>query len=152
MNKILLYAEDDAAAAVTLRQALLAADLPLSLHVIREGTAAIAYLSGKGIYSDRNAFPLPDVIISNLNPKAKNPYEVLEWVRHQKQFRNLSFIFHVSEITSADLREAVELGANSCFEKTTNCRKVLDYLRGKLADFAVRSACAQRDRAIRANA
>jgi CheY-like chemotaxis protein len=152
MNKILLYAEDDAAATLALRQALLGADVSFNLHVIREGAAAIAYLSGKGIYADRNAFPLPDVMISNLNSKAKNPYEVLEWVRRQKQFRNLSFIFHSSSLTSSDLREATELGANSCFEKTTNCRKVLDYLRGKLADFAVRSACAQRDRAIRANA
>jgi hypothetical protein len=77
MNRNLLYVEDDPADVIVVRKALLGSDIPFNLYVVKEGLPAMAYLSGKGIYSDRQNFPLPDVLLLNMRPATKRPFEVL---------------------------------------------------------------------------
>jgi CheY-like chemotaxis protein len=65
------------------------------LQEARDGEAAIAYLKGEGHYSDRNQFPLPTVMLLDLNMPKKNGFEVLgptkksylkrSWEREQKR-------------------------------------------------------------------
>lgn len=152
MNKTLLYVEDDAADVLIVRQALLGSDIPFNLHVVREGLAAMAYLSGKGIYSDRENFPLPDVLLLNVRTDAKRPFEVLEGVRDEKQFRNLPILVQSNGLRTSDIKDAAESGATACFRKTEDCGKLLEFLQAKVKTYAMREACASRDRAVRANA
>jgi CheY-like chemotaxis protein len=152
MNKTLLYVEDDPADVILIRKALLRANLPFNLHVIREGRAAMAYLSGKGIYSDRVNFPLPDVLLLNVRPENKRPYEVLEGVRDEKRFRHLPILVHSNGFRVRDIDDATESGATACFRKTADCGKLVEFLEAKVKSYAVREACAARDRAVRANA
>jgi CheY-like chemotaxis protein len=151
MNKTLVYVEDDAADVLVVRKALLGSDIPFNLHVVREGPAAMAYLNGKGIYSDRENFPLPDVLLLNVRTDAKRPFEVLEEVREEKKFRNLPVVVQSNGFRAADIKDAGESGASACFAKTSDCAKLLEFLQVKLNRFAMREASAARDRATRAN-
>jgi CheY-like chemotaxis protein len=152
MNKNLLYVEDDAADVIVVRKALLGSNIPFNLYVVKEGLPAMAYLSGKGIYSDRQNFPLPDVLLLNMRPETKRPFEVLEGVRDQKQFRHLPILVQSNGFRASDIKDATESGATGCFRKTTDCGKLLEFLQAKLKTFAMRQACADRDRTTRANA
>jgi CheY-like chemotaxis protein len=152
MNKTLLYVENDFTDVVVVRKALLGSGLPFNLQVVSEGLPAMAYLSGKGIYSDRQNFPLPDVLLLNMRPETKRPFEVLEDVRDQKQFRHLPILVQSNGFRASDIKDATESGATDCFRKTADCGKLLDFLRAKVKTFAMRQACADRDRTTRANA
>jgi CheY-like chemotaxis protein len=151
MNKNLLYVEDDSADVIVVRKALLGSDIPFNLYVVKEGLPAMAYLSGKGIYSDRQSFPLPDVLLLNMRPEAKRPFEVLEGVRDEKQFRHLPILVQSNGFRAGDVKDATDSGATACFRKTADCGKLLDFLQAKLKTYAMRDACAARDRATRAN-
>jgi CheY-like chemotaxis protein len=152
MNKILLYAENDPADVVAVRKALLSSNLPFDLHIVAESKAALAYLSGKGIYSDRKRFPLPDVLLLNMPTDPRPSLEMVEWAREQRQFRNLPIIAHLNGARSADIKDTIDAGATAYFRKSADCDKLVDYLSAKMKAFAVRDACAARDRASRANA
>jgi CheY-like chemotaxis protein len=149
MNKTLLYVENDFADVVIVRKALLGADLPFNLQVVSEGLPAMAYLSGKGIYSDRENFPLPDVLLLNVRPETKRPYEVLEGVRDDKKFRSLPILVQSHGFRAGDIDDATESGATACFRKTADCGKLLDFLRARVRTRAMRDAGAARDRATR---
>ena len=51
------------------------------LQEVHNGEQAIAYLKGESIYSDRNQYPLPSVMLLDLNMPMKNGFDVLAWVR-----------------------------------------------------------------------
>ncbi|MGZ4964777.1 MAG: hypothetical protein ACXWC8_19645, partial [Limisphaerales bacterium] len=152
MNKNLLYVEDDFADVIVVRKALLGSDIPFNLHVVKEGLPALAYLSGKGIYSDRESFPLPDVLLLNMRPETKRPFEVLEGVRDEKQFRHLPILVQSNGFRAGDIKDATDSGASACFRKTADCGKLLEFLQAKVKSYAMREACAARDRSVRANA
>jgi CheY-like chemotaxis protein len=152
MNKTLLYVEDDSTDVIVVRKALLGSNLPFNLYVVREGLPSLAYLAGKGIYSDRQNFPLPDVLLLNVRPENKRPYEVLEGVRDDKKFRNLPILVQSSGFRAGDVKDATDAGATVCFRKTADCGKLLEFLEAKVKSYAMREACAARDRATRANA
>jgi hypothetical protein len=110
----------------------------------------MAYLSGKGIYSDRENFPLPDVLLLNVRPDTNRPYEVLEGVRDDKRFRYLPILVQSNGFRAGDIEDATESGATACFRKTVACGQLLDFLKAKVRIYAMRDACAARDRATRA--
>jgi CheY-like chemotaxis protein len=152
MNKTLLYVEDDSADVIVVRKALLGSNIPFNLYVVREGPTAIDYMDGKGIYSDRERFPLPDVMLLNVRPETKRPYDVLEDVRDEKRFRNLPILVQSNGFRAGDVKDATESGATACFRKTADCGKLLEFLQAKVKGYAMREACAARDRSVRASA
>ena len=86
------------------------------LHVVCDDRHAIRYLSGTGIYSDRQQFPLPHVILLDLKMPRVNGLEFLKWLRH-KSPGSLSLLPVVMISTSgepADVKLTHDLGVN-CF-------------------------------------
>ena len=53
------------------------------LFVLTDGQEAVEYLDGEGVYADRRAHPLPDVVVLDLKMPLMNGLEVLEWIRNQ---------------------------------------------------------------------
>ena len=89
------------------------------LRVVNDGQEAIDYLSGKRVYADRRKFPLPQVILLDLNMPKVNGFEFLKWLRY-KSLGNLSLLPVVIMSTAAepaDLKRAHELGVSSFLTK-----------------------------------
>ena len=83
------------------------------LQEVHNGEQAIAYLKGESIYSDRNQYPLPSVMLLDLNMPMKNGFEVLAWVRTQPVFKRLSVIILTASVRDEDVERAFDLGATS---------------------------------------
>ena len=93
------------------------AGLNSPLQVVHNGEEAIAYLAGEGRYTDRNKFPLPAVMLLDLNMPMKDGFDVLAWLRKQSGLKRLSIIVLTSSLRPKDVERAFELGAHSYLVK-----------------------------------
>jgi CheY-like chemotaxis protein len=111
--KQVLIAEDDPSDVFLLRRAFSAAGVSASLHFVRDGQEAIDYLGGEANYSDRNEFPLPDLMLLDLKMPRLNGFDVLEWLRQQPGLKRLLVTILTSSDQARDIDRAYDLGANS---------------------------------------
>ena len=111
------------------------ADFKSPLQTVHNGEQAIAYLKGEGVYNDRNHYPLPMVMLLDLNMPMKNGFEVLEWVRNQPALKRLSIIILTASLRNEDVERAFDFGANAFLVKpstleqlTTMVRRLRDWI------------------------
>jgi CheY-like chemotaxis protein len=93
------------------------AGLNSPLQVVHNGEEAIAYLAGEGRYTDRNKFPLPAVMLLDLNMPMKDGFDVLCWLRKQSGLKRVSTIVLTSSVRPQDVERAFDLGAHSYLVK-----------------------------------
>jgi len=105
-----------------------------ALVVLRDGEQAVRYLKGEGEYGDRLKFPIPELILLDLNMPGMNGFEVLTWVRQQPAFTRLPVIILTTSTYSPDVRQAYRLGANSFLTKPTDFMKLVSEVKA-MADF-----------------
>jgi len=115
--QIILLVEDSENDRFFMRAAFKKAQYKGLLQEVRNGDEAIAYLKGEGLHSDRNEFPLPDVMLLDLNMPKRNGFDVLAWVRAQPGLKRLAIIILTSSLRHQDLERAFDLGATSFLVK-----------------------------------
>jgi CheY-like chemotaxis protein len=111
-----------------MRIAFKKADFNSPLQEVHNGEEAIAYLKGESPYDDRNKFPLPAVMLLDINMPMKNGFEVLDWVRTQPALERLSIIILTASMRREDVERAFGLGANSFLVKPTDLKELIKML------------------------
>jgi CheY-like chemotaxis protein len=99
------------------------------LQEVHNGEEAIAYLKGQSPYNDRTQFPLPTVVLLDINMPMKDGFAVLEWARAQPALKRLSIIMLTASMRREDVEQAFDLGANSFLVKPTNLGELTKMLR-----------------------
>ena len=126
----ILLAEDDPNDVILFQRAMERASLSAdSLKVVRDGEKAISYLSGQGIYADRDLYPLPALLLLDLKMPRKSGPEVLSWLRKQPQLRYLIVVFLTSSDSAEDVRLAYEAGANSYLVKPVEFTEMVELIK-----------------------
>jgi CheY-like chemotaxis protein len=100
------------------------ASLQTPLQIVTDGQEAIHYLRGEGKYSDRQAHPLPKLIVMDIKMPRLTGFEVLEWIKHDGLLRRIPVIIVSSSESPDDINHAYELGANAYMIKPMNYRQV----------------------------
>lgn len=113
----ILYVEDEENDAFFMRRAFRRAGLEGFLRVVADGQLAIDYLSGRGPSADRVQFPLPALVLLDLNLPMVSGFQVLRWIRCQPQFQHLPVVIFSSSARTEDRSQAKDLGASDYFEK-----------------------------------
>jgi CheY-like chemotaxis protein len=108
----ILVAEDNEDDAFFLKRAFLRAGVNAPLDFVENGDSAVGYLSGRGHFEDRSAFPLPKLLILDLKMPGIDGFGVLEWLRAQPGLRRLPVLVFSSSAETQDVNRAHELGAN----------------------------------------
>jgi CheY-like chemotaxis protein len=116
-HAVILLAEDEEDYVLLIRHAFSQANIPNPLHVVWNGQEAIAYLKGEGKYSNRDEYPLPDLLLLDIKMPRVNGFEVLKWVRAQPGLAPLRVLVLTSSEDLRDVNEAYRLGANSFLVK-----------------------------------
>ena len=80
--KILLVEDSDDYALIMTRGIHRSADAQL-LWRARDGLEAMKYLEGAGEYGNREKFPVPDIVLLDIQLPRKDGWEVLEWLKDQ---------------------------------------------------------------------
>jgi CheY-like chemotaxis protein len=113
----LLLVEDDPADLFFLQRALAKANITLPQRVATNGEQAISYLSGKGTFADRDAFPIPQSIFLDLKMPFLSGFEVLEWMRSQPQLAEIDTFVLTGSSIDRDRQRALGLGAKAYLVK-----------------------------------
>jgi CheY-like chemotaxis protein len=121
---IILLAEDREDDVVLIRRAFRQAYVDNPLQVVRDGAEAISYLSGDGKYSNREEFPLPDLMLLDLKMPRVDGFEVLSWVRQHPTLGALRVVVLTSSDDLRDVNRAYKLGANSFMVKPVDFEDV----------------------------
>lgn len=113
-----LVVENDPNDAFLINRALSASPHCGSSFVCRNPSEARALLLGAGMYANRTAYPLPDVILTDMNMGAESGLELVKWIRQQSSPMKHLPIFILTGSSTLVEREVVEkAGANKVFVK-----------------------------------
>src|SRR5262245_28825507 len=112
-----LYAEDEDNDVFLMRRAFERAGVENALQVVGDGTKAIQYLSGAGEFADRRRFPMPCLVLLDLNLPRRSGLEVLKWLREQPALQELPVVMLTSSLQDCDIGSAYNLGANGYLVK-----------------------------------
>ena len=124
-----LLVEDDPNDVTLTQRAFERAGLINPLHVLTDGEQAIGYLSGEGLYADREQHPLPLLMLLDLKLPKVSGFEVLEWLRRVPNIRRLPVVVLTSSDQSPDINRAYDHGANSYLVKPVNFERLLELIR-----------------------
>lgn len=114
---IVLYVEDEESDRLLMQFAFQKVGLEPALLMVNHGQAAIDYLSGAGIYAERMNYPLPSVVLLDLNLPEVHGFEVLKWIRGQAALSGLPVVVFTSSSREEDKRLAKLLGATDYVHK-----------------------------------
>lgn len=84
---------------------------------LQDGEEAIRYLAGDSIFSDRQAYPFPDLMLLDLKMPRKSGYEVLAWLQTQ-DFKGLKVVVLSGSFLPEDVAKSLELGADAYHMKS----------------------------------
>jgi CheY-like chemotaxis protein len=108
-----LYVEDDEDDFTLLKLAARKCGTPFALQHAADGNQAVEYLNGTGTYADRAEYPFPDLVLLDLRMPRLDGFEVLNWIRDNPATKTLPVVVLAGSSFRADVRRALELGANS---------------------------------------
>jgi CheY-like chemotaxis protein len=127
----ILLVDDNVDEQMLIRRAFAKARLSNPLHVVGDGDAAVAYLSGDGAYADRIGHPLPCVVLLDLKLPRRSGHDVLEWKRDRGGIvARIPVVVLTSSRESADVNRAYDLGANSYLTKPVAFEGLLEMVKG----------------------
>jgi CheY-like chemotaxis protein len=120
-TNVLLVDNDPTAAAVTER-GLQSAPASIQLRLAADGLEAYRYLSGAGPYGNRKAYPVPDVILSDINLPRFSGLEFLRWLRQQapEHTRSIPVIIVSAVAIPEEMEQARAFGARMFVLKPVN--------------------------------
>jgi len=131
--RTVLYVEDDANDFALLKLASRKCGTPFSLQHAADGDQAIAYLNGADAFADREEYPFPDLVLLDLKLPRLDGFEVLQWIRDNPATTSVPVVVLAGSSFRADIRRALELGANSYAAKPARFEE-LQVLIDQIAD------------------
>lgn len=112
-----LYAEDDSDDQFLLKDAWEENKIINPLHIVNDGVELLEYLNNEGKFSDSKKYPLPGVILLDLNMPRMNGSEVLEKIKKNKRFKNIPVTVLTTSKAEEDIFRSYNLGVNSFITK-----------------------------------
>jgi CheY-like chemotaxis protein len=129
---VILLVDDDPHDVVLIRLAFRKIGIIDTIQLVKNGTEAMWYIKGEGIYSNRNQFPPPTLMLLDLKMPQTSGFEVLEWVRKDASLDQLVVVVMSSSRQEHDVQRAYALGANLYLVKPSKFSelvKMMDSLR-----------------------
>ena len=114
-SKTILIAAANANDAAMLRSAIAKARLPHQLRFVSNSLQVIAYFEGKPPYTDRQTFPLPNVLLLDMTMPDHGGINVLRWLQAHALFGELPVVVFTG--SDEDERTALALGADEFYVK-----------------------------------
>jgi two-component system, response regulator len=113
----ILLVEDSQMDVELIIDAFAEARLGNKIQVAKNGQEALDYLFGKGEFSDRARYPLPDIILLDLNMPGIDGHEVLKKIKKMEILKRIPVVILTSSADEGDRAMSYDNGANSYLVK-----------------------------------
>lgn len=121
---VLLMAEDNEMDALLMERLIERCGAAFQMVHVKDGEGAIDYLGGKGMFADRQKYPLPQLVLLDLKMPRKDGFAVLRWRKETLGSTRPPVIVFSSSNLESDVAQAYALGANSYVVKPTDARRL----------------------------
>ena len=116
-EQTVLLIEDNPDDAKTVELAFQRSGFGADLHIVRDAEEATAYISGIGPFTDRVHFPIPALILLDMNLPGRSGLQFVEWLRHRDECRILPVIALTGVVDYELVKKAFAAGVNSYIQK-----------------------------------
>jgi CheY-like chemotaxis protein len=137
---LVLYAEDEESDAIFLRRAFGKAEIANPLVVVKDGQAALDYLTGRAPYDNRDEHPLPALILLDLKMPRLSGFDVLKEIGARPELGAIPAVVLSSSSSDEDVCIARELGARDYLVKPHDFAEYVKIVRGLGAQWLSASA------------
>jgi CheY-like chemotaxis protein len=134
-----LALEDNSNEAFFLEHAFGKSQRRASVFVTRSVAEAKAYVSGTGDYTDRNLYPIPDAILTDLHMPLESGLDFVAWIRAQPSMNDLKVFVLSGSSNPAEIENAKRCGANRVIMKPDqlpDLRKLVESLADEVCNTA----------------
>ena len=104
-----------------------------TVRTVNSGNEAIAYMIGEGKFADRESYPFPTLVITDLNMADGDGFDVLEFLGSNPGWSVVPRIMLTSSDDGDDVRTAFSLGASAYHLKSAvgrfgdDIRQIFEY-------------------------
>jgi CheY-like chemotaxis protein len=119
-TSVILLVEDNEDHAMLVTLAFEDLDLKYGLHWVKNGAEAMDYLYQRGVYSNPENSPRPDLILLDLRLPLIDGHEVLKTVKESYGLRAIPVVILTSSENKGDIIRAYSNYANSYLVKPTS--------------------------------
>jgi CheY-like chemotaxis protein len=123
-----LLVEDDPNDALLFSSGIRRRSIPTRVQIVNDGHTALKYLKGEGVYHDRNAYPLPGLVILDLHLRGSSGLAVLRWIRKQPELAGLPVVVFTGTDHGKSLQDVMESGADTYLLKGHDMEGLLHLL------------------------
>jgi len=121
-----LMADDDADDRLLTADAFRDCKLANALHFVSDGEELLAYLCRRGQFVDERRFPMPSLILLDLNMPRMDGREALREMKSSAHLRHIPVVILTTSSAEFDIRRSYEEGANSYITKPASFRGLVD--------------------------
>lgn len=115
--KNILLADDSPDDIFLIKSAFTKSGFADPIYVVSNGEEVLQYLKGEKAFADRKRFPIPHLLLLDLNMPRLNGFEVLSWIRGRQEWMCLPVIVLTTSFYGPEIKRAYDLGANSFITK-----------------------------------
>lgn len=126
----ILMADDDAMDRTLTHEAFCEAGISSPLYFVEDGEQLLQYLRREGPYSDTQRYPMPGVILLDLNMPKRDGRSCLKEIRRDPALRHLPVVVMTTSIQSEEVLSSYNLGASSFICKPLEFDQLVAQIRG----------------------
>ena len=133
-HSTILVVDDDVNDLILIEGAFRSLGVKDPIHTVSGGREAIAYMMGEGKYADRNLYPYPTFITTDLKMPGADGFAVLEHLLNNPQWAVIPTVVLTGSRDLDDIKKAYMLGASS-YQVKPNSPAELKHLLKVLHDY-----------------
>ncbi len=125
----ILMADDDEDDRLLAKDALTESLIRNRLEFVENGVQLVNYLLGVGEYADRAQYPLPGLILLDLNMPLMDGREALASIKSNQHLRRIPVVILTTSKLEEDLIRGYDLGAASYITKPVTFEGLVDMMK-----------------------
>jgi two-component system response regulator len=126
---IILMADDDADDRLLAQEAMHESRVLNELHFVEDGVQLLSYLRGDEHFSDRTLYPMPGLILLDLNMPKMDGREALAEIKADPRLRRIPVVILTTSKAEEDMVKGYDLGAASYITKPVTFDALVELMR-----------------------
>jgi CheY-like chemotaxis protein len=125
----ILIADDDAEDRMLIKDALEENRVKNIIHFAEDGEELMDYLHNEGKFTDKNTYPLPGLILLDLNMPRKDGREALKEIKADPVLRMIPIVVLTTSQAEEDVLRTYNLGVSSFITKPVTFSSLVDIMK-----------------------